>query len=76
MENENLTQQSPEVQANKDNNALNFAANKGLILGLAMGVIYLLEAFFPQAKLVRTICSLAEIGLLFLVYCDRMKAQT
>lgn len=68
MENENLTQQSPKVQANKDNNALNFAANKGLILGLAMGVIYLLEAFFPQAKLVRTICSLAEIGLLFLVY--------
>lgn len=68
METENLTQQQPDNQTNIANKKFQYAANKGLIVGLAIGVIYLLEVFFPEVKIIRTLCSVAEIAVLFMVY--------
>lgn len=52
----------------KNNSKYQFAANKALILGVLLGVIYLVEAFFPEQKLLRALCSLAEIASLYMVY--------
>lgn len=67
METENKNQ-STENQTVETNSKYLFAANHGLILGLIIGVIYLLEVFFPEAKLIRALCSVGEIATLFLVY--------
>ncbi len=67
METENSIQQ-PKNQMVENKSKYLFAANHGLILGLAFGVIYLLEVFFPTVKIVKGLCTVAEIATLFLVY--------